>query len=395
MRVAFVLLPLPGHVNPTLALIAELRGRGAQVAVVASTRMTPRLEAAGAEVVACDELYPPEIANPPEGTVRVGELLLRTTPRLLDFTLERLRKFGPDVVVHDSMTPWGRLAAQLLRRPSVCSTATFAFDRRVRPPLREAVRAGADIARHPRALVGIGRERRGIKGRYGIDPGGLLEAFSNREGAARTIVYTSTALQPGGDKLAGEFDFVGPSMPQVTRIDAELEAEIARRPLIYVSLGTLFNERPGFFRDCLEAFAGREEAVLLSIGDRLDPAALGALPANAILRRSVPQLAVLERARLFVTHAGMNSASEALWFGVPTLMHPQTADQPVVAARLAQLGAGRVLRRSSPSRLSAEAERVLAGDYTARARALGETLRACGGPPRAADVIAEAAVSRS
>jgi MGT family glycosyltransferase len=130
---------------------------------------------------------------------------------------------------------------------------------------------------------------------------------------------------------------------------------------------------------------------LVSIGDRLDAAALGTLPSNAIVRRSVPQLAVLEQALLFVTHAGMNSASEALWFGVPMLLHPQTADQPMVAARLAELGAGRILRRSSVQRIAAEAERVLAGDYAHRSRELGATLRACGGPPRAADVIADAA----
>ena len=391
MNVAFVLLPLPGHVNPTLAVIAELRRRGARISVVASSEMAPRLEAAGADVACVDKAFPAEISNPPEGTVRVGELLLRSTPALLELTLEHLRELDSDVIVHDSMTPWGRLAARLLARPSVCSTATFAFDRRVHPPLPEVARLGADLAAHPGSLLSLHRHRREIRARYGVDPGGLLEAFSNREGAGRTIVYTSPEFQPGGEKLAPELDFVGPSMPELTPIDAELEAEIAGRRLIYVSLGTVFNERPRFFRDCLAAFAERDEAVLLSIGDRLDSAALGELPANAIVRRSVPQLAVLERARLFVTHAGMNSASEALWFGVPMLLHPQTADQPVVAARLAQLGAGRMLKRSSPARIAAEAERVLAGDYARRARELGETLRACGGPSRAADVIVEAA----
>ena len=391
MNVAFVLLPLPGHVNPTLAVIAELRRRGARVSALANSEMAPRLQAAGAEVVACDEVLPAKTTTPPEGMVRVGELLLSSTPALLEFTLKRLRQLDPDVVVHDSMTPWGRLAAQLLERPSVCSTATFAFDRRVRPPLREAARLGVDVITHLGSLIRLHRRRRDIRVAYGIDPGGLFEVLSNREGTARTIVYTSPELQPGGDVLAAELDFVGPSMPEQAPIDAGLEAEIAGRPLIYVSLGTVFNERPRFFSDCLESFAGREEAVLLSIGDRFDPAALGEPPANAIVRRSVPQLAVLERAVLFVTHAGMNSASEALWFGVPTLLHPQTADQPVVAARLAQLGAGRMLSRPSPRRIAAEAERVLAGGYAQRARDLGGTLRACGGPPRAADVITEAA----
>ncbi len=394
MHVTFVLLPLPGHVNPTLAVIAELCRRGARVSVLASSQMAPRLEAAGAEVVACDEVLPREIADPPEGVLRVAELLLRSASTLLDFTLEQLRRLDPDVVVHDSMTPWGRLAARLLDRPSVSSTATFAFDRRVSPPPSELARLAVDFSAHFGSFVRLHRSRREIHARYGIDPGGLLETVSNRDGAARAIVYTSPELQRGGEKLAVELDFVGPSIGDLTPIDAEIEAEVAGRPLIYVSLGTVFNERPAFFRDCLEAFADRDEAVLLSVGDRLDPAVLGELPANAIVRRSVPQLAVLERARLFVTHAGMNSASEALWFGVPTLLHPQTADQPVVAARLAQLGAGRMLRRSNPKRIAAEAERVLTGDYAERARELGETLRACGGPPRAADVITEAAEGR-
>ena len=199
MNVAFVLIPLPGHVNPTLAVIAELRRRGNRVSALASSEMAPRLEAVGADVVAADEVFPAEISDPPEGTIRVGELLLRATPPLLDLTLEHLRRLDPDVVVHDSMAPWGRLAARLLDRPSVCSTATFAFDRRVRPPLPEVVRLGADLAAHPGSLLRLHRRRSEIRARYGIDPRGLLEAFRNREGVGRTIVYTSPEFQPGGE----------------------------------------------------------------------------------------------------------------------------------------------------------------------------------------------------
>lgn len=71
-----------------------------------------------------------------------------------------------------------------------------------------------------------------------------------------------------------------------------------------------------------------------------DPGALGSLPANVLARRFVPQPAVLSRAALFVTHGGMNSVNEALYAGVPMLVLPQGADQPLVARRVVDLGAG-------------------------------------------------------
>jgi MGT family glycosyltransferase len=305
--------------------------------------------------------------------------------------VERLRSEPVDLVVHDAMAPWGRLAAQILGLPAVCSTTTFALHRRMEVGALTRLRLSAELIGHARAIGAYRSTARRIRRRFGVRPGHLMTMFEGREGARRTLVYTSAALQPGVAALAGEVDFVGPSLPEPEPLEPEMAAWIDGRPLIYVSLGTQFSNRPDFLRACLTAFAGRDEAIVVSTGGRLDPQAVGEPPPNAIVRGFVPQLAVLERARLFVTHAGMNSASEALWHGVPTLLHPQSADQPIVAARLAQLGAGRILRRPTPGRIADGADRVLAGDYAARAREIGESLRACPGPSGAADVVQAAA----
>ncbi|MDJ0001087.1 glycosyltransferase, partial [Rhodococcus ruber] len=67
--------------------------------------------------------------------------------------------------------------------------------------------------------------------------------------------------------------------------------------------------------------------VVISIGRRVDPAVLGDLSANVEVHEHVPQLAVLDAATVFVTHAGMGGCTEALWFGVPTVALPQAVDQ--------------------------------------------------------------------
>ncbi len=140
----------------------------------------------------------------------------------------------------------------------------------------------------------------------------------------------------------------------------------------------------------MKAFAGQGSILVLSVGAKTDPAALGPLPADCIARKHVPQLEVLERASLFVTHGGMNSVSESLVQGVPMLVAPQGADQFMVARRVEELGLGRRLRRGdhAPERLRALGRTTIDDPgVKERIRQQGESLRAAGGAVRAADVL--------
>jgi zeaxanthin glucosyltransferase len=112
-------------------------------------------------------------------------------------------------------------------------------------------------------------------------------------------------------------------------------------PVIYVSMGTLLNGMEHVYRAILEA-VGRfpETQVVLSVGKNIKPDDLRPIPSNTIIVSTAPQIELLKRAALCITHAGLNTALEALAHGVPMVAIPIGFDQPGVAARVAYHGVG-------------------------------------------------------
>src|SRR5690606_4443087 len=100
------------------------------------------------------------------------------------------------------------------------------------------------------------------------------------------------------------------------------------------------NDVPDFFRMCFEALGDVGARVVLACGKRISDDALKSAPSSFVVARSVPQLDVLERASVFVTHGGMGSVMEALYFGVPMVVVPHNFEQGVTAKRVAELGLG-------------------------------------------------------
>jgi len=130
--------------------------------------------------------------------------------------------------------------------------------------------------------------------------------------------------------------------------------------------------------------------VVLSVGHKTPLSSLGDIPPKFIVQNYVPQLEILQRANVFISHGGMNSVSEALYYGVPLLVIPQSADQPWVAKRVAQLGAGKLLprTRATPGTLQRITGEILTNPSYAQASVhIGETLRQAGGYQCAADEI--------
>jgi MGT family glycosyltransferase len=217
------------------------------------------------------------------------------------------------------------------------------------------------------------------------------------------LVYCSASLQPLRASFDERFEFVGPCYDERSDDrDPELEAALAELPdpIVYASLGSIrmYNERLELFRTMLDALADGHRGVVMAVGSDELVAALGPAP-NALIRAYVPQLRVLDRAALFVTHAGTNSVYEALLAGVPMLMLPQGGDQPIVAEQLERLGLGEWLRdplAGGPARLRARVERMLGDSSLARAAAAaGEQLRRAGGTARAADLLSDFADRRA
>jgi MGT family glycosyltransferase len=160
--------------------------------------------------------------------------------------------------------------------------------------------------------------------------------------------------------------------------------------VVYISLGTLFNTDATFYRRCFDAFRDEDFQVIMSVGANAPPRSLGSPPANFIVQAYVPQLDVLQRASAFVTHGGMNSVSESLYYGVPVVVVPQMGEQAIVGRRVEELGAGLYLAKEEVTveTLRASVRRLLAEDRFARqAGEIRESFQNAGGVTRAADAI--------
>ena len=104
------------------------------------------------------------------------------------------------------------------------------------------------------------------------------------------------------------------------------------RRLVYIAVGTVYRSNLDFFRTCMEALVDPSYTVILSVGRAVDPNSLGAVPANFTVAQYVPQLQVLQQADLFITHGGMNSVNEAVVYGAPMVLVPNTIEQTINAS---------------------------------------------------------------
>jgi MGT family glycosyltransferase len=390
-RALFLGVPLHGHVNPSLALVHELVGRGEAITYYATDEFAPSIRLTGAAFAPYRSTRVADLHLLPDRLEEISCLLIDATAEVLDHQLDEFRAARPDYLIADSVAPWGQWLAEIVRVPLATSTSTFAINRRV---LAYATRHGARpksaravLAKFHHVLQAFVSMRQ-LRRRYGVKGPGIMRSVFGRSEV--NIVYTSRHFQPCAATFDGRFHFIGPSMERHTP-----HAHFSWRPLqdqavVYVSLGTLFNANPLFFRQCIEAFSRADFQVIMAVGHRIAPESLGRMPPNITVHPYVPQLDVLRLARVFVTHGGMNSVNEGLFYGVPLLVIPQMNEQLIVGRRVEELGAGLCLtsRDLSPETLRASVTRLLADfQFRRQAAVLCDSLREAGGVARGADAI--------
>ena len=190
------------------------------------------------------------------------------------------------------------------------------------------------------------------------------------------------------------FHFTGPYIDSASREPISFPFEkLTGQPLIYASMGTLQNRQQEIFHCIAEACMGFDAQLVISLGGAGSPESLPELPGSPLVVGYAPQLELLQRTTLTITHAGLNTTLESLINGVPMVAIPITNDQPGVAARLAWTGAGEVvpLSRLSIPKLRRAVQRVLAEDsYKQNALRLQAAIHQAGGVSRAADIIEQA-----
>ena len=383
-KIVFFCIPAHGHTNPTLGVVRELVRRGHQVKYYSYEPFRAVIEAAGADFVPCDA-YDAQLGLTPRDGERIGKdlafsthVLVETTLALNDMVCRDMAAWQPDCIVADSMAAWGKAVAMKLGIPFVSSTTTFAFNQESAKIMKQSFR---ELLAFFAAMPKINRDVRRLQA-TGYPVKSVLDLIQNDQNT-HTIVYTSPEFQPCAESFSDKYAFVGPSVrparEQVTKTHDKL---------VYVSMGTVVNDRLALYRNCIAALAGEDVQLILSVGEQVDITALGPLPENVSVYPKVDQIAVLEQADAFLSHCGMNSASESLYFGVPLLCCPQTKEQGGVAARVTALGAGLMLEEPSQSAIKAAVKRLLSDTkIKANAEQIAQSFHHCTGPIAAADKI--------
>jgi MGT family glycosyltransferase len=372
MKIAWFCIPAHGHTNPTLGLVKALTEAGHQVWYFSFEEFREKIENAGATFIGCDG-YDFEMEDKGNAD-RVGkdkvyatELLVSSTLALDEMTSRVIGEIKPDIVVSDSVAFWGKLAAMKHGLPYVSSTTTFAFNKYSAKYLQESA---WDIARMLVALPHINKQLKRLRDK-GYPVKSLLDIVQNNNDTD-TIVYTSKYFQPCSETFSDRYHFIGPSIRPVTN-----PMEKTADKLVYISMGTV-NQNREFYRNCIHALGQTDWQAIISMGT--NPEHYDQLPDNIHIYESVDQMAVLSIADAFITHCGMNSASEGLYFQVPLVLFPQTPEQDAVARRTEELSAGIRLKSISEEDILDALNQVLNNPkYKVGVARVSESFKKCGG----------------
>lgn len=383
-KIVFFSIPAYGHTNPTISLVKELTDMGVKVWYYSFEEFREKIEGTNAVFISCDDYLPP---TPKNLDRKVGkdfaaliEMVTHVTQAMDKSVFGQLLTLQPDCIVSDSLCFWGKLFARKLRIPYICSTTTFAFNRYSARLMKK------DFGQALRMLAGIPRINKCIKQlrTCGYEITNFLSLIQN-DNETDTIVYTSKEFQPMSETFSEKHHFIGPSIPKTDAITRQQNL-----PQLYISLGTVNNVDVDFYKSCLKAFENSEIQVIMSVGDKTHIEALGSIPENFIVKNKVNQLQVLQTADVFLSHCGMNSVNESLYYAVPLILFPQQEEQKAVAVRVEELGAGLFLKSRKAQAIRTAVTTLLHNpEYRNKALGISQSFHKAGGSKRGAQAILE------
>lgn len=329
-KILMVNLPFSGHTNPTLELARTFVSLGHEVTYIHSPDWKSKIEKTGAAFVPYDD-YPNTLTTSQKETKSWGAAY-RTIQRIgEDF----------DCLIYEMLFLPGKALADQLGIPAFRLFSTFTLNEKV---LSDFGKTGGwymtFIFRYP-FLCKIAS--RLIQKKFNLRYGSIAKEITDNA-PKLNFTYTIKEFQIYPDDFENShYKYVGASIGN--REEKHFDFSKMKQPIIYISLGTLLNTSVKFFRKCIEAFQEQSVSVIMSIGNVVKLEQLGKIPDNFFVYPFVPQLEILQKASLFITHGGMNSVNEALFYGTPMLVIPVGNDQPTVARQIETLHLGKYMRQ--------------------------------------------------
>jgi MGT family glycosyltransferase len=420
-HIGLVCPEISGHLNPMTTLGRELKRRGYAVSVVARPDASAKAEGAGLGFLPVGEAdYP--VGSMARTTATLGEMkgaaAVRFTVQVLGEAARvllqdmpaALAAGGVDALIVDQVSPSGGTVAEKMGLPfvTVCNALALHSEPDIPPALTPWQYAPTPLGRL-RNRLGYGamtRVTRPIVDLLNAQRAewGLPRATSRRDfdSPLAQIAQQPAFFDFPRRELPDCFHYTGPFHDDASgdpTPDFPWDRLNPERLLIYASMGTLQNRLRFVFHAIAAACADLDAQLVLSLGGSLTAGTMAAetFAGDPIAVPYAPQLALLKRATLIITHAGLNTALESLRQGVPMVAIPVTNDQPGVAARLTHLGAAEVvpLRRVSAERLRTAIRRVLAEEsYRQHAQAAQREMAVLDGVRLAADIVEGALSTR-
>ena len=388
MKAFFLNIPAHGHVNPTLPLSREILKTGDVILYYNFSEFRSKIESFGIEFRPYPELDRSGIES--ENPIELISAIYKVTEELLPFLLKEVEREKPDYLIHDSLSLWGWILARITNLPSICSTTSFAMGYPVFEALTDfPFSVFRNFWQGRKKLLDLLLRRRRMRKVYNLPKRAIVDHIINS--GDLNFVYTSKEFQPVYEEFEDQYEFIGPSVP-VSQDSGDFPLDrLGTSKTIYISLGTLRNQRIDFYNSCIQEFQNSPYTIILSIGRNTQPEDLIAVPENFIIKQSVPQIEVLKKTDLFISHGGMNSVMESLYYGVPLLVYPQTDEQAMVGRQVERLGAGLVLQeKESKKGIRIQSEKIL-GDpiYLKNAKDQETYLRGAGGLEKAIEKLEE------
>jgi zeaxanthin glucosyltransferase len=399
-----------GHLNPASCLGRELQTRGHRVTIFQVLDLEDAVRRTGLEYRAIgEEQFPRGRYN--EYLLHLGTLkglaALRYTIWFFAFKSRMLcaeaphliRELGIDLLLVDEVEPAGSVVAEHLRLPYLTlSNALTVYRGNYIPPVFTTWAYSPTYSAKIRNMSGYLLQRALAKK--------WLDTLNLQRREWRLSPYRASDdfISPWGhltqqppcfdfprEHLPEQFHYTGPWHDIRVRPPVLFPFEkLDGRPLIYASMGTLQNQIQRVFQEIACACEGLDAQLVISLGGGAEPGQLASLPGNPLVVSYAPQLELLSRAALTITHAGLNTVLESLSNGVPMVAIPVGNDQPGVAARVKWLGAGELLplKRLRADRLRPLVKQVLEQEqYRLQARRLMLEIKRTNGVERASDLI--------
>ncbi|MDX1885454.1 macrolide family glycosyltransferase [Mycolicibacterium sp. 120270] len=391
MHIAVVAASAPSHMHPHLAAVRELVERGHRVSYVVSGHLAELAASTGADVVSCTSVLPGAPGAPPNwpaDDVAGMRLFLDEAIHVLPQLHAALDRDRPDVVVYDIGGMAGPVAAARWAVPAVqVSPSMVAWE-----TYHEDM---ADVLAPMLASDGY-RDYRAAFDDWLAQVGSTLTFEEVTGEPRRSLVMIPRVMQPHADRVGDRYRFVGPCIDPRREDPGDWVPPRGDGPLALLAFGTSYTDRIDVYRNVIEGLDGAGWRLVIATG-KVSADEFGVVPDWVQLRATVPQPAVLRVADAFITHAGMGSCTEALWYAVPTVAVPQAVDQPLNAALLETLGVGRHLTDDPPAPDDLRDATVFVAtdpDVRVRINAIRDELHAVGGPAHAADAVEDVAAGR-